>query len=80
MQGVSRIEGYRRRWREPEAPQLTFREDQILRLVAQGKGNQEISECLGISPLTVKVHLTHIFEKLGVNRRMEAVMMISSQP
>lgn len=72
MQEITRIEGYRRRWGAPATSLLTSREAQILRLVAEAKGNQQIAECLGISVRTVKVHMTNIFEKLGVNRRMEA--------
>ncbi len=78
MQPVSQMEGYRKKWGTCEAQPLTPREKEILRLVALGKGNQEIGECLGISLRTVKVHLGNIFEKLGVNRRMEAVAILSS--
>lgn len=78
MSPVSQIEGYRKKWGEPEAPALTPREREILMLVAEGRGNQEIGERLGISLRTVKVHLANIFVKLGVNRRTEAVALAYS--
>lgn len=80
MQRVSEIEGYHKKWGSPEVQPLTPRERAILHLVAEGKGNQEIGRCLGISPRTVKVHLANVFEKLGVNRRMEAVAVLCSEP
>jgi two-component system, NarL family, nitrate/nitrite response regulator NarL len=50
---------------------LTEREEEIVRLVAEAAGNKEIAELLGISEKTVKNHLTHIFDKLGVSGRLE---------
>ncbi len=79
MEGLHHIEGYRRKWGVPDNRLLTSREGQILRLVAEGKGNQEIGESLGISILTVKVHLTNIFDKLGVNRRNDAAAAFASR-
>ncbi len=52
---------------------LSQRELEILRLVAQGLSNREISERLFIALVTVKVHNGRIFEKLQVQRRTEAV-------
>ncbi len=52
---------------------LSQRELEVLRLVAQGLSNQEISERLFIALVTVKVHNGKIFEKLQVRRRTEAV-------
>jgi DNA-binding NarL/FixJ family response regulator len=52
--------------------QLTPRELATLRLVADGRSNKEIAGTLGISERTVKTHLGHLFEKLGVTSRTEA--------
>lgn len=53
--------------------QLTPREMAALRLMADGKANKEIAGELGISERTVKTHLGHLFEKLGVTSRTEAI-------
>jgi len=53
--------------------QLTMRELAVLRLLADGKTNKEIGAALSIAEGTVKVHLTHLFEKLGVSNRTEAM-------
>ena len=53
--------------------QLTPREIAALRLMADGKANKEIATALSISERTVKTHLGHLFEKLGVTSRTEAV-------
>jgi DNA-binding NarL/FixJ family response regulator len=53
--------------------QLTPRELATLRLTADGKANKEIASELGISERTVKTHLGHLFEKLGVTSRTEAI-------
>jgi DNA-binding CsgD family transcriptional regulator/ArsR family metal-binding transcriptional regulator len=53
---------------------LTRREIEVLRLVAQGATNTEISDALDISPHTVKSHIIHIFNKLGVNDRTQAAV------
>jgi DNA-binding NarL/FixJ family response regulator len=57
--------------------QLTPRELATLRLMADGKSNKEIATALGISERTVKTHLGHLFEKLGVTSRTEAVRVAS---
>jgi two-component system NarL family response regulator len=53
--------------------QLTPRELATLRLMADGQSNKEIAGALGISERTVKTHLGHLFEKLGVTSRTEPV-------
>jgi two-component system NarL family response regulator len=53
--------------------QLTPRELAALRLLADGQSNKEIATTLEISERTVKSHLGHLFEKLGVTSRTEAV-------
>jgi len=53
--------------------QITDRELQVLGLVAEGLSNKEISAKLYVSLSTVKTHLAHIYEKMDVNRRTEAV-------
>jgi DNA-binding NarL/FixJ family response regulator len=57
--------------------QITPRELSALRLMADGKSNKEIATSLGISERTVKSHLGHLFEKLGVTSRTEAVKVAS---
>jgi len=52
---------------------LTAREHDILVLLSCRMSNKEISQKLGISPLTVKRHVINLSKKLGVNRRQEAV-------
>ena len=51
---------------------LTAREAEVLELVAGGSSNREIAGRLFISEPTVKVHLRHVYEKLGVRNRAEA--------
>ena len=53
--------------------QLTPREMSTLKLLADGKTNKEIANALDISERTVKTHLAHLFEKLGVTTRTEAI-------
>jgi ArsR family metal-binding transcriptional regulator/DNA-binding CsgD family transcriptional regulator len=53
---------------------LTGREIEVLRLMAEGATNTEISKALSISPHTVKSHVIHIFNKLSVNDRTQAAV------
>lgn len=55
------------------SPRLTARETEILALVAEGLSNPGIAERLTIGESTVKTHLLHVFEKLGVSDRTRAV-------
>jgi DNA-binding NarL/FixJ family response regulator len=58
----------------PSLGRLTERELEVLRFAATGLGNKEIGHSLDLSSRTVQVHLAHIFEKLGVASRTEAVI------
>jgi DNA-binding NarL/FixJ family response regulator len=55
--------------------ELTPREADVLRLIARGLGNQEIAEKLFVSEATVKTHVAHIFDKLHVDNRVQAVVV-----
>ena len=59
----------------PAASPLTARETQVLDLVAAGCSNPEIGRRLFIGEATVKTHLLHVFEKLGVADRTRAVTL-----
>lgn len=54
-------------------PQLSPREEQILRLIAEGYSNKEIAERLVISPSTVYTHRGNLMQKLGLNSRRELI-------
>jgi DNA-binding NarL/FixJ family response regulator len=54
-------------------PNLTKRETDVIKLMAAGKSNKEIGVSLGVSEGTVKIHVGHIFRKLGVTGRTEAI-------
>lgn len=54
-------------------PGLTAREQQILDLIAGGLTNRQISSNLSISESTVENHVHHIFMKLGISNRAQAV-------
>ncbi len=51
---------------------LTSREVKVLRLIAAGASNRDIAEQLVISERTVKSHITHILDKMGVSSRTQA--------
>ncbi|MDY6988505.1 MAG: LuxR C-terminal-related transcriptional regulator [Thermodesulfobacteriota bacterium] len=54
---------------------LSRRETDVLRLMTEGYTNTQISELLSISPNTVKSHVNHVFNKLGVNDRTQAAVL-----
>jgi DNA-binding NarL/FixJ family response regulator len=58
-----------------ERPKLSARELEVLRLVGAGSSNPTIAKELFISEATVKTHLIHVFEKLGVSDRTRAVTL-----
>jgi two-component system NarL family response regulator len=51
---------------------LTSREIEVLKMVAKGFGNKEIATALNIAEVTVKLHVSHVLEKLNVKDRTEA--------
>ena len=53
---------------------LTERETEVLNLIAEGMSNKEIADCLNISVNTVKGYIKIIYDKLGVNRRVQVVI------
>lgn len=57
-----------------EAAPLTKRETEVLRLVAKGWTNARIGEELAISERTARYHLRNLYDKIGVNRRAEAIV------
>lgn len=61
------------------APKLTKREMEIVQLIASGKSNKEIAVALEISESTVKVHMLHIFKKLGATGRLDALRIVAQR-
>jgi DNA-binding NarL/FixJ family response regulator len=64
----------RRRRTVASAPELTRREAEVLRLVAEGLANKQVAHRLGISERTVKAHLTSVFQRIGVTDRVRATL------
>jgi DNA-binding NarL/FixJ family response regulator len=74
------IETYLRDAKLPQAPtpqlrELTERELEVLRLMAQGLSNSEIADVLVVSRSTVKTHVAHVLAKLDVRDRVQAVVL-----
>src|SRR5262245_12403155 len=55
---------------------LTPREVEVLAWVAEGKSNKDVGVILGIRAVTVKKHLEHVFQKIGVETRTAAVAFV----
>jgi DNA-binding NarL/FixJ family response regulator len=67
------------RMRDGRLADLSARQVEILRLVAQGNTNKEIARSLYISEATVKTHLVHVFGKLGAESRTAAVSIARAE-
>lgn len=68
-----------RRWIEArgarhESPELTAREREVWALIAEGLSNVQIASRLSLSENTVKFHVQHLYQKLGVKNRTEAAL------
>lgn len=59
--------------RAKDAPALTDREAEVLRLIARGYQNKEIAHTLNISAKTVEAHKAHALQKLGLNSRVDII-------
>lgn len=64
----------------PYAFALTAREREVVAAVAAGQSNRQVAMQLAISEKTVKHHLTHIFDKLGVSSRLAVALLAMDHP
>jgi len=67
------VEDYLQRVEEDPYDQLTAREREVLKLVAEGRTNREIAGLLSVSVKTVLGHRTNLMEKLGIHNRTELI-------
>jgi DNA-binding NarL/FixJ family response regulator len=63
-----------------QLPALSTREREVVDLVISGLRNREIADRMGITEKTVKTHLTHVYQRLGVSTRREMVDAFKSAP
>ena len=57
---------------------LSVREGEVMLLAAEGLSNKEVAQRLKISPITVKVHLHHVFQKLAIHNRTRLAALVWS--
>jgi DNA-binding NarL/FixJ family response regulator len=69
------LAGAMRRRLSPSGPQLSARETEVLKLLAEGLGVAAISRQLFVSESTAKTHISKIYEKLGAANRAQAIMI-----
>ena len=84
LRGRLRRLGVRRRSAVSERPKtgwvaLTDPEINVATLAAEGRTNRQIAESLFISPHTVNTHMRHVFEKLGINSRVQLTRFVREQ-
>ena len=65
--------------RESVVPALTSREQEVLRLLAAGRSQRYIQEVLVISEGTVRTHIKHVYQKLGVHSKQELIDLVDSK-
>lgn len=58
--------------------ELSTREKEVAKLISEGLTNQEIAQCCGITPRTVKAHISAIYSKLEVKDRISLVLLLQS--
>jgi len=63
-----------------QLPALSTREREVVDLVISGLRNREIADRMGITEKTVKTHLTHVYQRLGVATRREMIDAFKSAP
>jgi DNA-binding NarL/FixJ family response regulator len=63
-----------------QLPALSTREREVVDLVISGLRNREIADRMGITEKTVKTHLTHVYQRLGVSTRREMIDAFKSAP
>ena len=73
-QVVSRLMS--RRQRQRALQELTDREREVLKLMAEGRSNESIAHRLGVGPKTVETHIRNIFAKLGADSRVEVARIV----
>ncbi len=84
IRGRLRRLGVRRRYPVNTRPKtgwaaLTEPEIKVARLAAEGRTNRQIAAALFVSPHTVNTHLRHVFEKLGINSRVQLTRFVQEQ-
>ncbi|MFV0409237.1 MAG: response regulator transcription factor [Paracoccus sp. (in: a-proteobacteria)] len=67
------------RYGAPPIPQLTARQYQVLENLMEGKTNKEIARTLGISPATVRIHVSAVMRTLGVTTRAAAAVIAADE-
>lgn len=60
--------------------ELTLKEMQVLKLIAEGKTNKEIADQNFVELSTIKTHINNIYNKLGVSNRKEAIRLYQAHP